>query len=292
MTSVAVVVPAVGCACSQLDAFVANLQVGDAAILVVNGTPPHDCAAGRSREGVPVKAMTLANHPLGASAARNAGAGVALADHDVLAFLDADDAADHRWRTELAAALDDPGVDVVAGAIAFRVGDEAPRIVTPGVEYWLRPGLFGGNVALRTAAWSRLGGFDTGLAACEDTDLAWRAAELGMTIAVSPSMLVEVLSRTPGSVARQRLAWGWWATALIHKHGVCDSHLPSLTELLRHKRRDEFTSSWFTAGLAQWIGQKARAIRPSRLGVHCACPVEGCARCRGHQRRRTRRRRS
>lgn len=282
MTSVAVVVPTVGCACSQLDAVTSELQAGDAAILVVNGKPPHDCTAGRSREGVPVTAMTLAAHPVGASAARNAGAQVALADHDVLAFLDADDAADPRWRVELEAALDDPAVDVVAGAIAFRVGDEAPRVVTPAIQYWLYPGLFGGNVAFRASAWLRLGGFDTGLTACEDTDVAWRAGELGMTMAVSPSMLVEVLSRSLGAEVWQRLAWGWWATALIRKHGICDGHLPSLTELLRYKHRDEFTSSWWSAGLAQWTGQMARAIRPHRLGTGCACPIEDCARCRGH----------
>lgn len=289
MTSVAVVVPVVGCACAQLDAVVAELWTGDSAILVVNGTPPHRCAGRRSRKGVPVTTMTLAAHPVGASRARNAGAKLALADHDVVAFLDADDAAEPGWRIELAAALEDPRIDVVAGAIAFRVGDEPPRVVTPTTEYWLRLGLFGGNVAFRAAAWSRLGGFDTELAACEDTDIAWRAAELGMTIAVFPSMLVEVHSRSVRAEVRQRSVWGWWATALLRKHAVCDGHLPSLTELLRHKRSDDFTSSWFSAALAQWTGQTARAIKPSRHGAGCACSVEDCARCRGHQHRKDQR---
>lgn len=284
MTSVAVVVPTVGCACSQLDAVASELQVGDAVILVVNGKPPHDCTDGRSREGVPVTSMMLASHPVGASAARNSGAQVALASHDVLAFLDADDAADSRWRVELEAALDDARVDVVAGAIAFRLGDQAPRVVIPATQYWLYPGLFGGNVAFRASAWLRLGGFDTELAACEDTDVAWRARELGMTMAVSPSMLVEVRSRSLGAEVRQRLVWGWWATALIRKHGICDGHLPSLIELLRHKRRDEFTSTWWSAGLAQWTGQMSRAIPLNRRGTGCACPIEDCARCRCHNR--------
>lgn len=119
-------------------------------------------------------------------AARNRG--IAEADTQLLAFIDADCRADPQWLSHLIDAFADPAVGAVGGRIEAQL-DTASLVqrflavskVSDGTQF--RPdeplGLPTGSVAYRREALDKVGLFDTHMTSAEDVDLAWRVQVFG-----------------------------------------------------------------------------------------------------------------
>ena len=129
--------------------------------------------------------------------------------------------------------------------------------IFPGVDYWHAQALFGGNLGMTGNAWQILSGFDSRFRCCEDTDLAWRAAEAELRVEVVPAAVVEVDLPSILVEFRQRLLWGRWAVHLLAEHGLGGTHLPSLRDLLAHKRSMGFCRRPCVATIGQWVGQSS-----------------------------------
>lgn len=162
-----------------------------AVVVAVDHNP---ALAARVRGALPEARVVLAEGPhRGASATRNAGA--ALADGDLVAFLDDDEVAGPDWLGRLLEPFDDPAVVGTGGRYApvwqagrpgwfpdefgWAVGSAytgMPTRRTPVRNVW------SGNMAVRTAAFARVGGFRAGFGKTggtsrpEDTDLCIRVA--------------------------------------------------------------------------------------------------------------------
>lgn len=211
--SVAVIVPTYNRA-AHIRAAVDSILAQDAApeeVIVVDDGSTDDTLAVLAAYGDAVRVIAQAN--AGASAARNAGAAVASADW--LTFLDSDDL----WRpgrmTQLRADLVEAAPDVVAHVanVLFRgVGAErdffsVARIGVPAgtARHVSRPltlflhSFFLIGAAFRRDVFADLGGFDTGYATDEDTEMAHRMADRGAFL-VRGDVLAEVI-RQPGDGA-------------------------------------------------------------------------------------------
>jgi glycosyltransferase involved in cell wall biosynthesis len=197
-------------------------------------------AAGAS---VPVRSLRLERNA-GPATARNLGWREARAP--VVAFTDDDCLPQPGWLSALVAALD--GADVVQGrtrANPEQLANTGPFSRTLDVS-WEEGFYQTCNIAYRRPLLERLGGFDEAFRAPagEDTDLAWRALELGATTRfaddaivwhdVRPSSfvahvrdlprwsaVVQATKKHPG--LRRRFAWGF-----VWKR----SHPPAVAALL------------------------------------------------------------
>jgi len=127
----------------------------------------------------------------GVSAARNTG--VAHSSGGFLAFLDSD----NLWpasglRAAIALFEAQPKIGYVIGRRIFFL---EPGHTAPG---WVKPEWIGvptdgesaGVLVVRREAWVRVGGFNTELAAGEDTEWLMRAREIGIPMAKLPEVLV------------------------------------------------------------------------------------------------------
>ena len=159
----------------------------------------------------------------GPAAARNIG--VAAAAGDALAFCDADDLVAPGWLDACVEAL--AGADVVAGAFDFGAlnGD---RAAVP-MEYYTShfdflPAGLGANLAVRTAAFRQVGGFDQTLRAGEDIDLCWRLQLQGHRFASAPRAVVAKRERSEPRARRlQLVSYGRHDVALYRRfrgHGM------------------------------------------------------------------------
>ena len=113
-----------------------------------------------------------------AAMARNAGA--ALARGRVIAFTDDDCDPIARWLEAAQPYFDDPGIVGVEGLVeSGRINDPAWRAVTN--RNFCGIGFMTANLFIRREAFNRLNGFDIRFDQPfrEDTDLGWRALELG-----------------------------------------------------------------------------------------------------------------
>ena len=252
---VAVIVPASCCACDQIGQILPQLGARDRIVVVRNGRSiGHDCGGGLGRSG---KVVVLGfERRIGAAAARNAGVVKVGGEAEIYAFADADDRVGGTWLTTLVAPVVEGRADVVGGALAVQGRRGGARVV-PGRDYWHAQALFGGNLALSARAWRVLGGFDTSFGCCEDTDLSWRAAEVGLRIEVEETAIVHVAGRSTLGEMIQRYWWGSWSVYLLCRHGVSIDHLPGLKELVLDKVRSGYCRWPMGAAMGQWCGQLA-----------------------------------
>lgn len=161
----------------------------------------------------------------GASAARNIGA--AASRSRMLLFCDADDIVADDWVASMHDAL--LSASVVAGANDYarlhrrhhfaisRVGDS---LIT--MPYW--PQYAAGasnNLAVATAAFEAIGGFDENLRTGEDVDLCWRLQMSGYGLSRCPSAVAFIRKRRGlASVYRQSYSYAKGHEALQLKHAA------------------------------------------------------------------------
>ncbi len=156
----------------------------------------------RRRGRAPVRYIRQARR--GLSASRNAG--LAAASSPVVAMTDDDCIPDQEWVAALARALLSTGASAVSGRV-LPYGPEAPgayavssRLSTERACFagkappWLAGS--GGNFAVRTEVWAKLGGFDERLGAgsrgqaAEDMDFIYRMLAAGETILYEPRAVI------------------------------------------------------------------------------------------------------
>jgi hypothetical protein len=125
------------------------------------------------------------------AALRNQAA--AIADGEVLAFVDADHEIAADWCEAALEALGDAGVGAVgapchpprdANWVQAAYDRFRARPVAPADIEWLGAG----NMAMRASAFDAVGGFDTTLETCEDVDLCNRLRRAGHRIRYEPRM--------------------------------------------------------------------------------------------------------
>jgi GT2 family glycosyltransferase len=163
----------------------------------------------------------------GPAAARNAGAAVATGD--ALLFCDADDVVRPGWLAGCVAALRE--ADVAAGVFDFGALNGRPGSA-PSQQYTSQfgflPAGLGANLAVRTAAFRSVGGFDETLSAGEDLDLCWRLQLQGWCFASAPGAVVAKRERSDGRGGRrQYFAYGRHDAALYRRfkaHGMPRNH--------------------------------------------------------------------
>jgi GT2 family glycosyltransferase len=253
----AVVIPAASCPCEQVEAVRPQVRDDDCLIVVWNGPrpPSHDCSRRVLASGAAV--WLEFSDRLGAATARNRGVAWLGGRARVLAFVDADDIAYPDWLSQLREPLAAGAADLAGGPLELTSQGRTYR-VEPGHDFWYRQALYGSNCAVTRESWARLGGFHSSVGTCEDTDLAWRAGELGLRIELVKTAVVRYALRHGWAEWRQRMTWGRSSVALLRTHDLpLSRHLPNLRGLVRHMRSHGFASSPLIAGLGQYAGQWA-----------------------------------
>lgn len=183
----------------QLDALAAQTYTGAWEVIVAdNGSTD------RSREIVtdyadrlPGLRLVDASDRLGAAHARNVAAHEARGD--VLAFCDSDDVADPRWLEAIAEASAEHAF--VGGRLDYGPLNRRhwPIVVDQEdleVHLGYLPAASSSNIALHTAVFDDLGGFDESYASYgEDTDLSWRAHFAGHPLFYAKDAIIVWRSR-------------------------------------------------------------------------------------------------
>lgn len=222
LSSVTVVIPAHDERHLDLQVLVSSLRGAAKVIVVDDGSrielAPLDGALVVRRE-----------HAGGPAAARNTGA--ALAETDIILFVDAD----VTWNDDAVACLGhfaDSRIAVVAPRVRSVEGPSLleryegvhspldlgvqPARVRPHTRVSYVPAA---ALAVRRSVFESLGGFDESLRFGEDVDFVWRAVEAGHVVRYEP--LAEVTHRPRGSFEawmRQRVGYGSAAASLASRH--------------------------------------------------------------------------
>lgn len=262
----AVIIPAAGCPCAQVEAIRPQLADDDCLVVVWNGprTGAHDCAASVLRNSRSAAGWLEYPAKMGAGAARNMGAEWLSGRAEVLAFADSDDTAHDDWLAELRKGLANGRLDLVGGGLEIFSGGQWD-VVLPGEDFWYRQAVYGSNCAITREAWQRLGGFSTRVGTCEDTDIAWRAVGIGLRVGIVPTAIVRYNLRHGAAEWRQRVTWGRSSVALLRAHSLpLSRHLPTLPKLISDKRSHGLAASAVIAGLGQFAGQLAGKVLDAR----------------------------
>ena len=176
------------------------------AIVVDDGSADNTAEVARSF-GPPVRILVQPH--AGAGAARNAG--VAAAQGEWLAFLDADDLWTPRALSRLADLLaGNPSLDLVSGqVIEFRRTADGQVAEGPPVS-----GLLPGVTLMRRPSFDRVGWFRTDLRVGEFIDWCARARELGLNSAILPEPVLRRRIHGENTGVRERGARGDYATVV------------------------------------------------------------------------------
>jgi len=158
----------------------------------------------------------------GAAYARNTG--VTAARGDLLLFCDADDVVGDGWLSTLVAALG--SADLVAGRWELRrlnapwVQRTRPPIQQDGLQSFAPPWLphaGAGNLGFARTLFEKVGPFDEGLIALEDTDFCFRAQLAGHQLVYAHDAVVHVRLRADlRGMYRQMRAYGE-GTVVLHR---------------------------------------------------------------------------
>lgn len=204
----------------------------------------------------------------GPAGARNTG--LAAAETELVAFLDADCLCPAEWARPLAALLaEEPELAIAAPRVRSAAGDGAiaryERIRSP-LDMGADPSRCGPGrrvayvpsaaLVARRAALLAVGGFDEELRFGEDVDLCLRLHAAGWAVRYAPEVEVEHLPRaTAAGLARQRFGYGGSAARLNRRH-------PGLVAPLRVNRH---AAAIVAAGvLGAVVGARAGATRSAR----------------------------
>ena len=241
--------------------------------------------------------LYLVEQKKGLSWARNKA--LEVLDTPIVAWIDDDETADPHWLAELARALHDhPEADSVSGVMVPGELETWPQVwfeqygghikhrgFTPAVFspatariqsplYPLPQFGTGGNMAVRTEALKRIGGFDVALGAgsfsmaSEDTRMFTDILCAGGTVVYQPTAVTRHFHRRSIEELRQQmLGYGVGLTAfytsLVINHPRC---IPQLIRLLPVGYRDLFGSKGLQSGNLP-LDFPAELLRMKRLGM-------------------------
>lgn len=205
-----------------LSALAAQTLAADEVIVVFDGNPAVERLLEQWQGRLPLRCVEI--RETGASAKRNAG--WRAAQHHLVAFTDDDCAPAPGWVAALVAA----DGDLLAGPVAAHPDDSATASVFGRTIEIGSPGPYfpAANLAVTRTLLARVGGFDTALAAGEDTDLAWRVQEAGGTVAWVDDALVHHAIRPRTFPEHLGSLWRWRDLALVvRRHPSLRSTLPA-----------------------------------------------------------------
>ena len=179
--------------------------------------------------GLPVK-LLRAEVNIGQSAARNLAA--AVAQGELLAFIDNDCEAEPNWLCALIPHMDDPAIGIVGGRVispppsgqvaVFKsirspldMGDDEAEVDLGGTV----PFLPACNLIIRRDVFSWLKGFDSKMLLGEDVDLIWRALRAGIRVRYVPAGNITHHHRTKlAALLRRRLDYGSAEADIQRRH--------------------------------------------------------------------------
>jgi glycosyltransferase involved in cell wall biosynthesis len=192
----------------------------DEVIVVHDGNLEVDALLASWEDRLPLRGLQIKER--GASAKRNAG--WRAAQHPLVAFTDDDCAPTPGWLAALCSASG----DLLAGPIAAHPEDSQTASVfgrTIEIDHE-GPYFPAANLAVTRELLARVAGFDTTMAAGEDTDLAWRVQEAGGTAVWVPGALVHHAVRPATFPQHLRSLWRWRDLALVvRRHPSLRPHL-------------------------------------------------------------------